>query len=159
MGGADDIDSALDARALALVNQGDIVYRALAANTLAALAPGVAGQALLTGGAGANPSWGAPAPAAHVLATTGPHTNTLPLTDLAVGTRGGIIRRGAADWEEYALGVATRVLKAGATDVAWGQVDYAELTGVPGTFTPAAHVLATTGPHTDELPLTDLAAG
>ncbi|GAI37043.1 unnamed protein product, partial [marine sediment metagenome] len=72
---------------------------------------------------------------------------------------GSIIRRGAADWEEYVLGAATRVLKAGATDVAWGQVDYAELTGVPGSFTPSAHVLATTGPHTDTLPLTDLEVG
>lgn len=65
----------------------------------------------------------------HVLAVTGPHTGTLPLTDLAVGTQGGIIRRGAADWEEYALGTPTYVLKAGASDVAWGQVDYSELSG------------------------------
>ena len=39
---------------------------------------------------------------AHALATSGPHTGTLPLTDLVVGTAGGIIRRGAADWEELA---------------------------------------------------------
>lgn len=38
----------------------------------------------------------------HVLATTGPHTGTLPLADLAVGSAGSIIRRGAADWEELA---------------------------------------------------------
>jgi len=64
-GGADDIDAALDARAIALANQGDIPYHAAAANTLAALAPGAAGEALLSGGAGANPTFGAPAPAAH----------------------------------------------------------------------------------------------
>lgn len=64
-GGVDDIDSALDARAIALTAQGEIVYHAAAANTLAVLAVGVAGQALLTGGPAANPSWGAPAPAAH----------------------------------------------------------------------------------------------
>ena len=65
LGGADAIDSGLDARALNLANQGEIVYRAAAANTLAALAVGAAGQALLSGGVGADPSWGAPAPAAH----------------------------------------------------------------------------------------------
>lgn len=79
-------------------------------------------------------------PEAHVLATSGPHTGTLPLADLAVGTQGGIIRRGAADWEEYALGTETYVLKAGATDVAWGTVDWSELTGTQPA--PVAHVLA-----------------
>ena len=64
-GGADEIDSVLDARALGLVNQGDITFRAAAANTLATLGPGAAGTALLSGGAGADLSWGAPAPAAH----------------------------------------------------------------------------------------------
>lgn len=58
-GGADDIDSALDARAIALVNQGDIVFRGAVLNTLAALGPGVAGQVLTTGGPGANPTWAA----------------------------------------------------------------------------------------------------
>lgn len=65
LGGADDIDSALNALAIALTTQGDIVYRAAALNTLARLAAGVAGQALLTGGPAANPSWGAPVPAVH----------------------------------------------------------------------------------------------
>ncbi len=31
-------------------------------------------------------------------------SSPLPLADLAVGTAGSIIRRGAADWEEYAKG-------------------------------------------------------
>ena len=65
----------------------------------------------------------------HTLATTGPHTDTLPLTDLAVGAQGSIIRRGAADWEEYVLGTEDYVLKATATDVVWGQIDFSELTG------------------------------
>ncbi len=64
-GGADDIDAALDARALGLTAQGEIVFHAAAATTLATLAVGAAGQALLSGGAGADISWGAPAPAAH----------------------------------------------------------------------------------------------
>lgn len=76
---------------------------------------------------------------AHVLATSGPHTGTLPLTDLAAGTQGGIIRRGAADWEEYALGTETYVLKAGATDVAWDTVDWSELTGTQPA--PVSHAL------------------
>ena len=74
-------------------------------------------------------SHAAGAPGAHVLATTGPHTGTLPLTDLIVGTRGGIVRRGLTDWEEYALGTVGYVLKAGALDVVWGQVAFSELTG------------------------------
>ena len=147
--GADDIDAALDARALGFANQGEIVFRAAAANTLGVLATGVAGQALLTGGAAADPSWGAPAPAAHVLATTGPHTNTLPLTDLEVGVQGEVIIRGVADWEALGVGAALQALLSGGAgaDPYWGAP------------TPAAHVLATTGPHTNELPLTDLAAG
>lgn len=64
-GGADDIDSALDARAIGLTAQGEIVYHAAAANTLATLAVGTSGQALLSGGSAADVSWGAPAPAAH----------------------------------------------------------------------------------------------
>jgi hypothetical protein len=71
----------------------------------------------------------AAAPAAHVLATSGPHTGELPWTDMAAGTRGGIVRRGISDWEEYALGTTNYVLKAGALDVAWGQVAFSELTG------------------------------
>ena len=63
--GVDDIDSALDARAIALAAQGEVVYHAAGANTLAGLAVGVAGEALITGGPAANPSWAAPAPAAH----------------------------------------------------------------------------------------------
>ena len=55
-GGADDIDSALDGRAITLTTQGDIVY-ASGANALARLGAGTAGQTLQTGGAGANPSW------------------------------------------------------------------------------------------------------
>lgn len=47
---------------------------------------------------------------AHVLATTGPHTGTLPLADLAVGSSGSIIRRGAADWEELVKGSDDEVL-------------------------------------------------
>lgn len=77
-------------------------------------------------------------PAAHTLATTGVHTGTLPLTDLAVGSQGSIIRRGDADWEEYALGTENYVLKAGATEPAWGQVAFSELTSPSHTHAEAA---------------------
>jgi len=85
---------------------------------------------------------------AHVLAISGPHTGTLPLTDLAVGTQGGIIRRGGADWEEYALGTEDYVLKVGATDVVWGQVDWSELANKPSSFTPSVHEMVDSI-HTD----------
>jgi len=60
-------------------------------------------------------------PLAHVLATTGPHTGALPLTDLEVGAQGNIIIRGAADWEPLAVGTAGQTLKTGgaATDPSW----------------------------------------
>jgi hypothetical protein len=57
-------------------------------------------------------------PQAHALDSSD-HTGTLPLTDLAVGTQGGIIRRGAADWEEHAKGTQYKYLRAGASDVEW----------------------------------------
>ncbi len=120
-GGADDIDAVLDARALGLTAQGEIVFHAAAANTLATLAVGAAGEALLSGGAAADVSWGAPAPAAHVLATTGPHSAPLPLIDLEVGVQGEVIHRGAADWEALAVGAAGEVLTSGGAgvDVSW----------------------------------------
>jgi len=55
-GGSDDIDAALDGRAIAITTQGDLVYGS-AANTINRLGAGTAGQTLKTGGAGANPSW------------------------------------------------------------------------------------------------------
>lgn len=136
---------------LEVAAQGEIITRTGA--DWVAFAVGGVGDALLSGGGGADVSWGAPAPAAHVLATTGPHTDTLPLTDLAVGARGSVIRRGAADWEELALGTNTYVLKSGATDVAWGQVGYGELSGVPATFAPSSHTLQS---HTGDLIYTQL---
>lgn len=146
-GGADPIIAALDARAIALTTQGDIVYHPAAANTLARLGAGVAGQSLITGGPAANPAWGAPAPAAHVLATTGPHTNTLPLTDLAVGVQGNIIHRGVVDWEALAVGGAGQaLLSAGAgANVLWG---------APA---PAAHAAAHLDGAADEIDAADLA--
>jgi len=54
-GGADDIDSALDARAIALTTRGDIPYVGETANTLARLAKGTEGY-VLTMGAN-DPAW------------------------------------------------------------------------------------------------------
>lgn len=96
-------------------------------------------------------------PEAHVLGTSGPHSGTLPLTDLVVGSQGSIIYRDGTDWAELVKGTNTYVLKSGATDVAWGQVDYSELVGTQPA--PVAHTLGTSGPHTDTLPLTDLVVG
>jgi hypothetical protein len=78
-------------------------------------------------------------PAAHVLATTGPHTGTLPLTDLAVGSQGSVIRRGAADWEELGIGTLNYALVCTATDAVWAQYDYTWLASIPSTFDPTSH--------------------
>lgn len=95
-------------------------------------------------------SGGSVFPLPHVLATTGPHTGSLPLADLAPGVRGNIIQRGAADWETLAVGAAGEVLESGgaAADVVWQDP--------AGRYDPAAHALATTGPHNAPLPLVDL---
>jgi len=131
--------------------QGEVIHRGAA--DWEALAVGAAGEVIESGGAAADVSWVEPDgrydPKAHVLATTGPHTGTLPLTDLVVGARGEVIIRGAADWEALGVGAALQALLSGGAgaDPYWGAP------------TPAAHVLATTGPHTGTLPLADLAVG
>lgn len=56
LGGADEIDSALRDLAIALTTHGDVVFRN--AVGLERLAPGVAGQVLITAGPAADPSWG-----------------------------------------------------------------------------------------------------
>ena len=73
----------------------------------------------------------------HALATTGPHTDSLPLTDLAPGTAGDIITRQATDWAVLVKGTENYVLKMGATYPAWGTVDWNELTGTQPA--PVAH--------------------
>jgi hypothetical protein len=84
---ADDqhvLDAEVTAVAIAksiLTAQGDVIY-ASGASTPAALAPGTAGQALLTGGAAANPSWGAPAPAAHAASHQTAGSDALDVKDL-----------------------------------------------------------------------------
>lgn len=118
-GGADDIDSALDARAIALVNQGDIVYRGAVLNTLVALGPGVAGQSLLTQGVGANPIWGAPAPglhaATHIQAAADPIIAALDGRAIALANQGDIVYMSAVANTLAALapGVAGQFLRTG----------------------------------------------
>lgn len=58
LGGSDAIDSGLDARALNLANQGELIFRSAAANTIGVLAVGVAGQVLYSGGPAADIYWG-----------------------------------------------------------------------------------------------------
>ncbi len=91
-GGADDIDSGLDARAIVLTEQGSIVFHGAAATTLIELLHGTAGEALLSGGHGANPSWGAPVPALHAATHFDLAADELELSDLSGvdGTPGDI---------------------------------------------------------------------
>ncbi len=128
LAGVDDIDSPLDARAIALAAQGDIVYLSGVANTLANLAPGVAGQALLTGGPAANPTWGAPAPAAHegTHVAGGADDIDSPLDARALGlTAQGEIAfhaAGANTLATLAVGAAGDALLSGGAgaDISWG---------------------------------------
>lgn len=91
---------------------------------------------------------------AHVLATTGPHTGTLPLIDLEAGVQGEMIWRGAADWGLSGVGAVGQVPISGGpgADIAWGDAGgvsfadfhhYAELAGGGTTYTPTAQTMST----------------
>lgn len=99
--------------------QGDILYRGSVTWTV--LAPGTVGQALLTGGPAANPSWGTPAlaaiPAGDLLANLGgapaaPVGVTLTaLFDNIFGTvRGDLLFRSAVFWSSFPPGTNRKVL-------------------------------------------------
>lgn len=93
----------------------------------------------------------------HVLATTGPHSAALPISDLSNYVQGNVIIGGGSVWSALPLGTENYVLKAGASQPSWGQVDWSEITSPPSDYTPSSHVLATTGPHSGSLPLADIA--
>lgn len=88
---------------------------------------------------------------AHALATLGnPHTGTLPLTDLDVGTAGDIITRQVADWAVLAKGTQNHVLKMGATYPGWGLApvtQHAIDSGTYHTSTDITTLNATTSKH------------
>jgi hypothetical protein len=113
--------------------QGDVLYRN--ASGWVVLPPGTAGQALVTGGASANPSWTVPALAAiadaDLLANTGggagvPVATTLThLIDYAIGNvQGDILYRNSTGWVVLAPGTAGFVLQTGgpAANPSWVQV-------------------------------------
>ena len=112
--------------------RGMILYRGATAWT--ALVPGTAGQILTTGGAGANPSWGAapsvgsPIGAGEVLANaTGASalptgTNLTNLLDQVIGSvRGSFIHRGGTGWAALVPGTNGQVLTTHGTgaDATW----------------------------------------
>lgn len=76
-----DIQELLDSLGMA---HGDILYRDSTGWTV--LAPGTAGHALVTGGAGANPAWASVA------------ANIQTLLDGISSTRGSVLYRGASAW-------------------------------------------------------------
>lgn len=101
-----------------LTTQGMILYRN--ATELAALSPGTAGKSLLTGGVGANPSFGYPSHSTLLNLTTGdPHTQYLLRSVLA--SRGSLPFFGAAGWAELVKGTEGYLLMQGANDPYWGQ--------------------------------------
>jgi hypothetical protein len=57
------------------------------------------------------------------------HSGNLDLVDIGDYGQGKLIRGGASDWEALALGTQNYVLKAGASNFSWGQVDFSEITG------------------------------
>ena len=100
-----------------LTTQGMILYRN--ATELAALSPDTAGKSLLTGGVGANPSFGYPSHSTLLNLTTGdPHTQYLLRSVLA--SRGSLPFFGAAGWAELVKGTEGYLLMQGANDPYWG---------------------------------------
>jgi len=100
-----------------LTTQGMILYRN--ATELAALSPDTAGKSLLTGGVGANPSFGYPSHSTLLNLTTGdPHTQYLLRSVLS--SRGSLAFFGAAGWAELVKGTAGYLLMQGANDPYWG---------------------------------------
>lgn len=100
-----------------LTTQGMVLFRN--ATELAALSPGTAGKSLLTGGVGANPSFGYPSHSTLLNLTTGdPHTQYLLRSVLA--SRGSLPFFGAAGWAELVKGTEGYLLMQGANDPYWG---------------------------------------
>jgi hypothetical protein len=79
----------------------------------------------------------------HVLATSGPHTGELPLGDLAAGTSGDIIIRGASDWQVLGKADDSDVLTLSSGLPSW------QPAGAPG-----AHALDSAS-HSDVSAITD----
>ena len=91
--------------------QGSVPYQS-AVNTTALLAPGTSGQVLISGGTGANPSWGVPSNLAGGVQGSVPYQNAANVTTfLAPGTAGKVLTTqgaGAAPtWETPAAGGIT----------------------------------------------------
>lgn len=87
--------------------RGDVLYRGEMGWVV--LPPGTSGDALLTGGAGADPSWGPVA------------TNIQTLLDGISTAQGAVLFRGVSGWVALAPGTAGQVLTTGgaAADVSW----------------------------------------
>lgn len=142
LGGSDPIDAALDARAIALTTHGDVVYRAAALNTLARLAPGVAGQALLTGGPAANPIYGAPAPAAHA----GSHEDG-GTDEVDVGGLSGLLADDQHVLDAEVLAVAAALVHAARHEN--GGADEISVVGLSGLLADAQNPVAHAALHQD----------
>ena len=82
---------------------------------------------------------------AQVAADIGAASVPLALTDLASYAQGSIIIGGGTDWEPLPAGTEDYVLKMGAAEPAWGQVDWSELVGTQPA--PVNHNLVDTTGH------------
>ncbi len=64
----------------------------------------------------------------HVLATSGPHSSSLPLTDLDnYAAQGDLMFGGVSDWGVLTKGTSGKYLKAGATTISWEDVPAAPI--------------------------------
>ena len=120
---------------------GDLLY-ASGASALSALADVATGNALISGGVGAAPTWGKVGLATHISGVlpvanggTGQTTAAAAFDALApLTTRGDITVRGASSATRLAIGAAARYLRSDGTDPSWAVLAWADLTGLPTTL-------------------------
>jgi hypothetical protein len=72
------------------------------------------------------------------LSNKGINLSNNTVTDTS-NTSGDLIKHNGTKFVRFARGSNGQVLKSGSGDLAWGSVDWTELTSVPSTFTPSAH--------------------
>ena len=121
--------------------QGSVPYQS-AANTTTLLAPGTSGQVLISGGAGANPSWGVPSNLAGGVQGSVPYQSATNVTTLlAPGTSGQVLISGGTG-ANPSWGVPSNL--AGGVQ---GSVPYQSATNVTTLLAPgtAGKVLTTQG--------------
>ncbi len=128
LAGLSDDDHTQYALRSILTEQGSLVYRN--ATVWAELLHGTAGQCLLSGGHGANPSWGSPDHGGLAGLSDDDHTQYALRSILT--EQGSLVYRNATVWAELLHGAAGQCLLSGGhgANPSWGSPDHGGLAGL-----------------------------